>query len=61
MSFFERPDPRVLQSADPSVVFAVARVVYRHALAFATCVVGIALAYAANVEAGFQAAATTHG
>jgi penicillin amidase len=61
VSFFERPDPRVLQSADPSVVSAVARVAYRHGLAFSACVVGIALAYAANVEAGFQAAATTHG
>ncbi|MGB9652977.1 MAG: penicillin acylase family protein [Candidatus Cybelea sp.] len=61
MSFFERPDPRVLQSADPSLVSAVARAVYRHALAFATCVVGVALAYAANVEAGLHAASTTHG
>lgn len=51
----------MLQSADPSVASAVARTANRHALAFATCAVGIAFAYAANVEAGLHAVATTRG
>jgi penicillin amidase len=61
VSFFERPDPRLVQSADPAPLVAVVRVLRRHALAFALCTGAIALAYAASVEAGLHGAAATRG
>jgi penicillin G amidase len=61
MGFFERPDPRLIQSADSTPGAAVARALKRHALAFGICVVAIGAAYAANVAAGLHEAAATRG
>lgn len=61
MGFFERPDTRVIQSADPAPIEAVLRVLRRDAIAFAICLVALAAAYAANVEAGLHQAAATRG
>jgi penicillin amidase len=57
VGFFERPDPRVVQSADPTPSAAVVAALKRHVLAFAICFVASAGAYAANVEAGLHPSA----
>lgn len=54
MSFFERPDPRVIQSADPAPVAAVAAALRRDACAFALCVAVVAGIYGGNVVAGLR-------
>jgi penicillin amidase len=61
VGFFERPDPRVVQSADPTPPAAVVGALKRHVLAFAICFVASAGAYAANVEAGLHPSAATRG
>jgi penicillin amidase len=61
VGFFERPDPRVVQSADPTPPAAVVAALKRHMLAFAICFVASAGVYAANVEAGLHPNAVTHG
>ncbi len=61
MSFFERPDPRLAQSADPTPVGSLAAMLKRHAFALAICFLAIAVAYATNVEVGLHRAAVTHG
>ncbi len=61
VGFFERPDPRLILSADPTPPAAVAVALRRHALAFAVCLLAIAGAYAATVDAGLHATATTRG
>lgn len=61
MGFFERPDPRLVQSADPTPAAAVARALGRHALALLVCFLAIAGAYAANVGIGLHATAVTRG
>ncbi|MGA8476161.1 MAG: penicillin acylase family protein [Candidatus Cybelea sp.] len=61
MSFFERPDPRLIQSAAPAPLVAVVHALTRHGLALGICAVAIAFAYAANVEIGLRSAAATHG
>jgi penicillin amidase len=61
MGFFERPDPRLIQSADPAPVAAVAGALKRHALAFALIVVAVVSAYSANVGVGLHEAAATRG
>ena len=61
MGFFERPDPRLIRSADPSPPAAVAGALKRDALAFAVCLLAIAGAYAATVYAGLHATAVTRG
>ena len=61
MGFFERPDPRVVQSADPTPPLAVVAALKRHMLAFAICFLASAGAYAANVcFAGASAAARSN-
>lgn len=59
--FFERPDPRLIESADPSPVAAVIAAAQRHALAAAACVSAIACAYAISVEVGLHARSVTGG
>jgi penicillin G amidase len=61
LSFFEPPDLRVLESADPSPATATLLAVRRHAIALAVCVTVTAAAYAANVAIGFVGAAATSG
>jgi penicillin amidase len=61
VGFFERPDPRVAQSADPTPPAAVVAALKRHVLAFAICFVASAGAYAANVESGLHPTAVTRG
>lgn len=61
MGFFERPDPRVVQSADPTPPLAVVAALKRHMLAFAICFLASAGVYAANVEAGLHPSAVTRG
>jgi hypothetical protein len=60
VGFFERPDPRVVQSADPTPPLAAAAL-KRHMLAFAICFLASAGVYAANVEAGLHPSAVTRG
>jgi len=61
VGFFERPDPRVVQSADPTPPLAVVAALKRHMLAFAICFLASAGAYAANVEVGLHPSAVTRG
>jgi penicillin amidase len=61
VSFFERPDPRLIESADPPPFAAVARSLKRHAIAFAVCSTAVAAAYTANVETGLHDTAATRG
>jgi penicillin G amidase len=61
VGFFERPDPRLIQSADPTPPAAVAAALQRDAWAFAICLLAIAAAYAASVVAGLHAIAVTRG
>jgi penicillin amidase len=61
VGFFERPDPRLILSADPTPTAAVAAALKRHALAFAVCLLAIAGAYAATVETGLHSTAVTRG
>ena len=61
MSFFERPDPRLIQSAAPAPLVAVVHALTRHGLALGICAVAIAFAYAANIEIGLRSAAATRG
>jgi penicillin amidase len=61
VGFFERPDPRLILSADPTPPAAVAAALKRHVLAFAVCLLAIAGAYAAAVDAGLHATAVTRG
>ncbi|HLY02031.1 MAG TPA: penicillin acylase family protein [Candidatus Cybelea sp.] len=61
VGFFERPDPRLILSADPTPPAAVAAALKRHALAFAVCFLALAGAYAASIDAGLHATAVTRG
>ncbi|HEX3369540.1 MAG TPA: penicillin acylase family protein, partial [Candidatus Cybelea sp.] len=61
MGFFERPDPRLAQSADPTPVGAFGHALRRHAIAFAICVAALLLAYSLNLAAGLHDTATTRG
>ncbi len=61
MSFFERPDPRLIQSADPTPAAATIAALRRHATALSLCVAACAGAYAGNVALGLHEAATTRG
>jgi len=61
MGFFERPDPRLAQCADPAPVAATARALTRHALALAICGATLLTAYAADISVGLHEAATTRG
>jgi len=61
VSFFERPDPRLIQSADPTPAGAVMATLRRHAIALSICVAAAAAAYAANIAIGLRAAAPARG
>jgi penicillin amidase len=61
VGFFERPDPRLTQSADPTPAAAVGRVLGRHAIALALCATAAAGAYAVNLAIGLRAGAATQG
>jgi penicillin G amidase len=61
VSFFERPDPRLVQSAGPTPIGSIAAMLKRHAFALTLCFLAIAAAYATNVEVGLRWAAATRG
>ncbi len=61
MGFFEKPDPRLIESADPAPATAVGRALKRQAVALALCFAALLCAYAANVALGLHAFATTRG
>ncbi len=61
MGFFERPDPRLAQSAEPSAAGALLRALKRHALACGICLVVLGAAYALDIAAGLHEAAPTRG
>jgi gamma-glutamyltranspeptidase / glutathione hydrolase len=61
VGFFERPDPRLAQSADPEPAAAVTRMLGRHAIGFAACILVVAGAYATNVAIGLHVAAPASG
>jgi penicillin amidase len=61
VGFFERPDPRLAQSAEPSAVGALLRALKRHAVACGICLVVLGTAYALDIAAGLREAAPTRG
>lgn len=61
MGFFERPDQRLLQSADPTPLAAVAAALKRDAVALTICIIAGAVAYAVGVITGLHSAAVTSG
>ncbi|MBV9233889.1 MAG: penicillin acylase family protein, partial [Candidatus Eremiobacteraeota bacterium] len=61
MGFFERPDPRLAESADPSLAGAVLAALQRHGVAAALSVVALACWYASNILSGLHVAAATRG
>jgi penicillin G amidase len=61
VGFFERPDPRVLQSADPTPAGAFLRALQRHVVAALACLALLGAAYAINVQLGLRAGAPTQG
>jgi penicillin amidase len=61
MGFFERPDPRLTESAGPSPSVAVARALSRHAIALALCAIVVVAAYAVNVATALHESAATAG
>jgi penicillin amidase len=61
VGFFEKPDPRLIESADPAPAAAVGRALKRHAVALTLCSAALFSAYVGNVTVGLHAAATTRG
>jgi penicillin amidase len=61
MGFFERPDPRLAQSADPTPAGAVGRALARHTVALGVCFIAVIACYAANLIDGLHEAAATRG
>lgn len=61
MGFFERPDPRLIQSADPTPIGAIVAALKRDACALGICFVAIVAAYAANIDVGLRETAVTRG
>ncbi|HMF29177.1 MAG TPA: penicillin acylase family protein [Candidatus Cybelea sp.] len=61
MGFFEQPDPRLIESADPSPAAAVGRALKRQALALALASAALLGVYAGNVIVGLHDTATTRG
>lgn len=61
MGFFERPDPRLAQCADPTPLGATVGALKRHAFALLVCLIAAVTFYSANVTAGLHAAAETSG
>jgi hypothetical protein len=61
VGFFERPDPRLAQSADPTLIAALGHALRRQCVAFAVCALVLLCAYSANVAEGVHDAATIRG
>lgn len=61
MGFFEKPDPRLIESADPAPAAAVGRALKRQAIALALCFAALLCAYGVNLAIGLRGAASTHG
>jgi penicillin amidase len=61
VGFFERPDPRLAQSADPTPIGALGHALRRQCVAFAVCALVLLCAYTANVAEGVHDAATIRG
>ncbi len=61
MGFFERPDPRLIESADPTPAAAIFLALRRNAIGATLSLAAILCAYAINVVAGFHVAAMTRG
>ena len=61
MSFFERPDQRIIRSADPSPIVAVVYALRRDAIAFAICLAALVIGYALDVDFGLHDTAATRG
>jgi len=61
VGFFEKPDPRLVESADPSPAASVGRALQRQAVALAFCCGVLLFAYAGGLVIGMNAAATTRG
>ncbi|MBV8530210.1 MAG: penicillin acylase family protein, partial [Candidatus Eremiobacteraeota bacterium] len=61
MSFFERPDFRLIESAGPTPLGAAVGALKRHAVALALCGAALAGAYASNVALGLHETAATRG
>lgn len=61
MGFFERPDPKLAQIADPTPIGALGRALKRHGTSFAVCVVALLLSYSVNLAIGLHDTATVQG
>ncbi|MFY9718481.1 MAG: penicillin acylase family protein, partial [Candidatus Cybelea sp.] len=61
MGFFEPPDPRLIESADPAPVIVVVRTVKRHATALGLVCLAVTAGYVADVALGLHAAAPARG
>jgi penicillin amidase len=61
MGFFERPDPRLIESADPSPGSAIGRTLLRHAAALALGATVAVGAYAINIALALNEPAATAG
>jgi penicillin amidase len=61
VGFFERPDPRLAQCADPTPFGATAGALKRHAFVAVVFLIAAATFYGANVTAGLHAAAEPSG
>jgi penicillin G amidase len=61
VGFFERPDLRLSQSADPTPSAAIARTLKSNAIALAISIIAVSIGYAVNVAIGLREAAVTRG
>lgn len=61
VGFFERPDPRLIQSADPAPGAAIVRALQRHALGLLLCGLFLGVAYVADIAVGLHEASATQG
>jgi penicillin amidase len=61
VGFFERPDPRLIEIADPTPAGAIGRALRRHGVALVICLAAALGAYAVDVETGLRESAVTRG
>jgi penicillin amidase len=61
MNLFERPDPRLAESADPTPVVALLRAARRHVIALAACAIFAVAVYAGDIVYALHAPAATAG
>ena len=62
MGFFERPDLRLAQIADPTPIGTLGRALKRHGTAFIVCVAALLVSYSVNLAIGLHdTAGTTRG